>query len=365
MKYPKSYHVALGILLVFSITTFSYADNGLYQTHMLVSDGTRPALHIDPNLKNPWGIAFGTTNPVWIANNGSATSTIYDGLGVPAQLVVTIPSAKLNVMGTPTGIVFNNTSFWVVVRNGKSAPATFIFATEDGTISGWSPTVDLHKAVITVNNSMKRAKYTGLTRGANGLSAYLYAANFSGGKVDIFDENFKQVNIPTAFIDPNLPQGYAPFNVQNINGDIYVLYGKQNADKTDVVVGDGLGIVNVFDAKGRFIRRVITGGKLNAPWGISLAPLNFGAVSNELLIGNFGNGKINAFNLKDYSWDQTLKGSNGYPIYIDKLWGLSFGNGFKNQFTNVLYFTAGPNDEQNGSYGTISPISIWHDFTNK
>lgn len=334
------------------------SNKGLYQQHNLVSDGSVVSDHTDPNLTNPWGIAFGVTNPVWVANNASGTSTLYDGLGNLIPLVVTIPPApSVGGVGTPTGIVFNNTANWMITSNGQTAAAAFIFASEDGTISGWAPSVNRTMAILAVDNSASGAIYKGLTSGANGTAAFLYAANFASGKIDVFDNAFKPVMLQNGFVDPNLPPGYAPFNVQNLQGNIYVSYAKKDA-KNNPIRGKGLGIVNVFDANGKFIRRIATGGGLNAPWGLVFTPANFGKFSNVLLVGNFGDGKINAFDLDSHirSLGQ-LRGANGKVLSIDGLWALSFGNGFNNQPTDVLFFTAGPNNETNGIYGKITPIA--------
>lgn len=339
------------------ISMADFPQHHHYQQHNRVSNGTIAADHTDPNLVNPWGIAFGVTNPVWVANQGSGTSTIYNGFGVQAPLIVTIPSApSVGGLGKPTGIVFNNTPNFAITSNGVTANAAFIFATEDGTISAWAPIPNLTKAIIAVDNSATGAVYKGLARGANGKAAFLYAANFSAGKVDVFDGTFKPVTTAGAFIDPFLPAGYAPFNVQNLRGNIYVTYAKQDATKRDVVKGEGLGIVNVFDADGKFIRRVATGGPLNAPWGLVITPANFGKFSNELLVGNFGDGTINAYDLDSDLFRGQLHGEGCKPITIDGLWALAFGNGFNNQPTDVLFFTAGPDNEKHGIYGTLEPI---------
>lgn len=345
------------ILSIVPLHSFAGSEN-LYIQHNLVSDGFVPADHVDVNLINPWGLAFGTTTPAWVADNGSGVSTIYNGLGSPLPLKVTIPAApKVGGKGTPTGVIFNNTTGWVVTKNGKSASAFFIFVTEDGTISGWSPAVDSTNAIIAVDNSTLGAVYKGLTRGADGKNALLYVTNFNSGKIEVYDSSFHPVTLSGHFIDPHLPAGYAPFGIQNINGDIYVTYGKQDATKHDAVNGKGLGIVNVFDASGNFLKRVATGGVLNAPWAVALTPAGFGKFSNRLVIGNFGDGKINVFDLATCHFQGHIHGSNGKSLTIDGLWSLAFGNGFNNQRTNVLYFTAGPADETHGIYGSITPAT--------
>lgn len=343
----------LSILLSTACLASSLASS--YNVHNLVSDGAFPADHIDPDLINPWGLAFGVTNPVWIANQGTGTSTIYNGLGVKLPLTVTIPPANGGT-GSPTGMVFNNTNNFVVSANDKSAPSVFIFATEDGTISAWAPSVDPNNAILMVKSdpARKTADYKGLTRAANGTDGLLLAANFFTGQIDVFDKAFNPVEMPDgAFTDPFLPEGYAPFNVQNINGAIFVCYAKQDEAKEDAVLGPGLGVVDVYDVNGHFINRVATGGNLNAPWGITLAPANFGSYSNHLLIGNFGDGKINVYSPVTYSFVGQLSNAAGAPITIDGLWSLGFGNGYNNQPTDTLYFTAGPNDETHGIYGKI------------
>lgn len=347
-------NISLRQLLLSFIFFFISNSSFAYTQHNLVSDGAIPADHIDANLINPWGLAFGVTSPVWISNAETGKSTIYDGLGNALPLVVTIPPAAGGTTGSPTGIVFNNTPNWMVSSMGKSAAAVFIFATEDGTIAAWSPTVNPTQAITVVDNSKKGASYKGLTKGANGSKAYLYATNFHNDTIDVFDGDFMPVVVPGGFKDPNLPAGFAPFGIQNINGDIYVTYGKQDAMKHDAINGPGLGVVNVFDTEGHLIKRVATFDTLNAPWGIALAPAKFGHFSNTLLIGNFGNGRIHAYDYTTYEPLGKLRDMNKAPIEIDGLWGISFGNGFNNQPTDTLFFTAGPFDESHGLYGKLT-----------
>lgn len=349
----------LALLLLLSMLPLTAMANvhGFYEQQNLVSDGFTTADHTDKNLVNPWGLAFGTTTPVWVANEGSGTSTIYDGNGNSLPLVVTVPPApKIGKGGKPTGIIFNGTPGWVVSSNGKSGPASFIFVTDDGTISGWARSVDSAKAIIAVDNSTKNAVYKGLTQGANGTMTLLYVTNFWAGTVEAYDNQFHPVTLPGGFADPGLPAGFAPFGIQNIGGDIYVTYAKQDATRHDSVKGEGLGLINVFDANGNFLYRFATGGTLNAPWAVALAPSSFGKFANHLLIGNFGDGKINAFNPVTKTFQGQLLASDGFPLSIDGLWGLSFGNGLFNQPTNALFFTAGPVDESHGIYGAIRAI---------
>jgi uncharacterized protein (TIGR03118 family) len=325
-----------------------------YTQRNLVSDSNAVrAENRDLNLVNGWGLAFNPFGPAWVADNGTGVSTLYDGEGKPQNLVVTIPGAS-GAKGNPTGIVFYGGMEFLVHRGSKSGPGRFLFASEDGGIAAWAPTVDLMQAVRVVNNSASHAIYKGLALSGNGTRALLYASDFHNGKVDVFDSSFKPVTLPgTPFRDPTLPTGYAPFGLQAINGDIYVSYAKQSADRVDDVHGRGLGFVSVFDPDGKFLRRLVSNGALNAPWGMTLAPASFGRFSNRLLVGNFGDGLINAYDLATGKWLGNLKGQNRQPIHIDGLWGISFGNGLSSQPVDTLFFTAGPLDEKHGLYGRV------------
>lgn len=331
------------------------APAGDYYTQQnLVSDGAVTAGHTDPNLKNPWGLAFNPTGPAWVANNGTGTSTLYDGDGNPIPLVVKIPgSANSTTPAAPTGIVFNGGNGFAVSRANTSGPSRFIFATEQGTIAAWSPDVDMNNAVTVVDNSNSQAIYKGLAMGAGSNGNLLYAADFHNNRIDVFDANFKPVTLAGKFNDPNLPPGFAVFGVQVIGGNLYVSYAVQDSDKKDDVKGPSLGIINVFDPNGNFLRRFATAGPLNAPWGMALAPAGFGQFGNRLLVGNFGDGSINVFDLADGKVVGRLCDVNHRSVRVDGLWALAFGNGFAGQSVNTLYFTAGPNDEQNGLYGRI------------
>jgi uncharacterized protein (TIGR03118 family) len=342
---------------IFSPSLQLNTDNNTYQQRNLVSDGFVTADHTDPNLVNAWGITFNPNGVVWVADNGTGKSTLYDGNGVPQPLVVTIPGGK------PTGIVFNGSpdDFQVPKNNPKNPsknPSIFIFASEAGTISAWAP--GMTTTVTVVDNSGSGAIYKGLALAGDGTGHFLYATDFHNGKIDVFDSTFKPVTSlpPGAFTDtdPEL-QGFAPFGIQNLNGDIYVTYAKQDAAQEDDVAGQGLGFVNVFDAQGNLIRRVASGGALNAPWGLAIAPAGFGKFSNRLLVGNFGDGRITAYDLATGLSLGQLRGKDGKLLEIDGLWGLSFGNGVQSQPTDVLFFTAGPNGEANGLYGKIEPTS--------
>jgi len=327
-----------------------------YQQRNLVSDGSLPAEHTDGNLVNPWGIVFNPNGPVWVADNGTGVSTLYDGQGVPQPLVVIIPTPPDSTEpGDPTGIVFNGSMDFVVSQGGASGPAAFLFASENGTIAGWSSMVDRTHAILAVDNSPTGAIYKGLALAANGTANFLYATGFHHNKIDVFDAQFHPATLAGTFTDPDLPVGFAPFGIHNLNGDLCVTYARQDDDKKDDVPGKGLGVVDLFDANGRLIRRFASGGTLNAPWGLALAPADFGRFSNRLLVGNFGDGRINAFDLATGRFLGRLRGPDGRLLTIDGLWGISFGNGVAQQPTNAIFFAAGPKEETQGIYGRIEP----------
>ena len=325
----------------------------------LVSDTPGLAKTTDPNLVNPWGIALGLNSPFWIANNHTGTATVYDGNGqqIPsaaAPLVVNIP-APGGGTGTPTGEVSNATSGFVVSAGGTSAPSSFLFATEDGTIIGWSGSVDRTHAIIAVDNSASGAVYKGLAQGFNATGAYLYATNFHAGTVDVFDQNFNPVHIPGAFTDSGIPAGYAPFGIQAINGNLYVTYAMQDAAKHDDVAGAGHGFVDVFDTQGTLLKRFTSQGQLDSPWGMAWAPINsYGDFSNALLVGNFGDGTIDAYDFDSGAFLGKLSDATGKPITDPGLWGLSFGDGAASTSPNTLYFTSGPGGEAHGLFGDLT-----------
>ena len=343
---------SLALVFAAGVAPVAHADGTTYTQHNLVSDGSVPADHVDANLVNPWGLAFNPFGAAWVANNGTGTSTLYDGHGNLLPLVVQIPSPTAATGGNPTGIVFNGSSGFVVHKGSLSGPSRFIFATEDGVIAGWSPDVDVTHAIRVL--CAGSAIYKGLAIGAGGTGGRIFAADFFNAKVDVYDDHFKPVTLkPGAFVDPNIPRGFAPFGIQNINGDIYVTYAKQDANKEDDVQGAGLGFVDVYTPGGHLIRRVASGGALNAPWGLALAPAGFGAAGNTLLIGNFGDGRINAYEPVFHFLLGSLRDAMHRPIRIDGLWAIAFGNGYMNQSVNSLYFTAGPDDEAHGLYGRL------------
>lgn len=314
-----------------------------YGVHNLVSDGYTWAPHIDPNLVNPWGISESSGGPFWVSNNGSATSTLYNTAGTPLSLIVAVP-------GAPTGQVFNGSGDFKASNGTTSGVSRFIFASEDGTISGWAPSVSFTSAFVIASKA--DAIYKGLAIGSTGGSNFLYASNFSSGMVDIFDGTNSYVS---SFTDATLPAGYAPFNVQNLNGSLYVTYALKGSGH-DELHGAGLGFVDRFDMSGNLISRVGSNGALNAPWGVAIAPSTFGAFRGDLLVGNFGDGTINAFDLTTNTFAGTLTDKLNNPLWIDGLWGLQFGNGGIGGHANDLYFTAGPVEESHGLFGVVTTV---------
>ena len=338
-------------------TPTGYSFKSLVADHLGTSATTT-----DPNLVNPWGIVFGGTNPVWTANNGTQTSTLYDGDGKMNALVVKLPSSQTTGNFNPTGITFNgNSNEFVVSAGGKSGTASFIYSGEAGMIAGWSGSVDSNNAILAYTD-MGGAAYTGLALANNGTADFLYATDFRNNKIDVFDVTFvKQQTTAFPFTEPQLPTGYAPFGIQAIpNGpggtwQLYVAYAQQAGSGGSANnIGAGLGLIDIYDAAGKFVKHLVsTGAQLNAPWGLALAPADFGSLSNMLLVGNFGDGKINAFDPSSGAFVATVADGTGAAFSVPGLWGIAFGNDSANQPHNTLYYAAGTNDEKNGDYGRI------------
>jgi uncharacterized protein (TIGR03118 family) len=329
------------------------SEPNTYRVTRLVSDQPGVAAHLDPNLVNAWGLVAGPSTPWWVADADANVSTLYDGTGSVIPLIVEVP-------GGPTGTVFNGGSDFVVRHRGDAGPSVFMFATEAGTIRGWNPAVPAPgvstKSFVVVNRSVADASYKGLAIASAHFRDFIYAADFHNGRVDVFDGNFDRVRRAGAFVDPNLPARYAPFGIQTIGGHIFVTYAKQDADAEEDVTGAGLGFVDMYSTHGRLLARVASRGALNAPWGLTRAPSDFGRFSGALLVGNFGNGKINAYG-RDATGSFARRGVvrrvRGEVLSIDGLWALQFGNGGPAGPTNSLYFTAGPDDESHGLFGKI------------
>ncbi len=312
----------------------------------------------DPQLKNPWGLALGATSPMWVANNHSETSTLYNGNGVITPVVAHF-AATGGVPFNPTGIVANTTTGFVIGNGTTSAAASFIFDGDGGSIAGWSGAVDAANAII-VFTANDGAVYKGLAIANNGTGNFLYAADFKNGKIDVFNATYaKQPAASFAFSDPSLPAGYGPFGVQAITKGgttrIYVAYAKRDtSNPAEEAPGAGLGVVNVFDTNGVFVKRLVgENGKLNAPWGLTLAPADFGTLSDALIVGNFGDGKIHGYDVDSGRYLGELSNNAGTAFAVTGLWGLTFGNDAANQPHSTLFFAAGTNGEVNGRYGRI------------
>jgi uncharacterized protein (TIGR03118 family) len=353
------------------------AQQNAYVVTPLVSDQANKAPVQDPNLKNAWGVAFTpAASPFWIADNATGLATLYDGDGTIVPLVVTIPCPPKAGQGSscpqtasPTGMVWNpttnTTTGFLVPLTGKVA--SFIFDTEDGTISAWTGGLTpANSAVLAVDNSTEPsaklgAVYKGLAVGVNAKGVFLFATNFRGGTVDVFAPApagsttgfYVPASTDGGFQDSSIPPGFAPFGIQNINGDLFVTYAKQNGKKHDDMAGPGNGFVDVFDTDGHFLRRFASQGALNSPWGVARASFAFGLFSGDILVGNFGDGRINVFDSNGNFLAQLAK-PNGKALAIDGLWTLTLGGGARSS-SDTLYFTAGPNKETNGLFGTITP----------
>lgn len=332
--------------------------NTAYDVRHLVSNLPGWADRLDPNLKNPWGISMSPTSAFWISNGGTGTSTLYNTAGdlfpVGAPLVVRIPAGGgRSGVSTPTGQVANTTPGFELA---PGRPAAFLFATEGGAISGWNRNVDPTNAIVVIDDP--NAIYKGLAMGVASSGPVLYAPNFRTGAVDVFDHTFKAVVVPGAFRDPAIPAGYAPFNVQRFGKSLYVAYAKQDFSMTTDVPGDGNGFISVFDLEGNFRQRLVSNGPLNSPWGMAIAPSFFGDFSNTLLVGNFGDGRINAFDLVNGRHVGMLRYRDGNPIGLEGLWGIAFGNNRNGGDANTLYFTAGVSGGgakgENGVFGSVS-----------
>jgi uncharacterized protein (TIGR03118 family) len=371
---------AVTAIAVSTVTAVRADDQpNAYVVTNLVSDLPNTAAVQDPNLKNAWGVAFSpAASPFWIADNANGLSTLYDGDGTIVPLVVTVPCPATAGQGSscpqfssPNGLVWNptttvSTAFLVP---GTQLPASFIFSSEDGTISAWTGGLTPpDNAVLAVNNSVTPnptlgAVYKGLAVGTNVHGVFLFATNFRAGTVEVYAPapagNTAGLYVPVTtdggFTDPDIPAGFAPFGIQNINGDLFVTYAQQDAQKHDNVAGSGLGFVDVFDTDGHLVRRFATQGALNSPWGVARASFAFGRFSGDILVGNFGNGRINVFD-SNGKFLGPLKDTNGQPIVINGLWTVTLGGGAKSS-SDTLYFTAGPNGQTDGLFGTITPAA--------
>jgi uncharacterized protein (TIGR03118 family) len=356
-------------LLVMTILYLALAPQqmhaaGGYIQRNLVSDVPLLADFTDPNLVNPWGIAISAASPFWLCDNRTGLSTLYTASAtVPAGTVSTTviaippPAGRTSPGGTCTGIVVGSAPAFAVTPGN---PASFIFATQDGTISGWNRTADATHAIKMVDNSASGAVYDGLAIGTNSTGTFLYAANFHSGTIDVFDSNFAKATLAGSFTDPSVAAGFAPFNIQNLGGKLYVTYAKQDATKTIDVAGAGNGYVAIFDTNGNLLQHLVSNGPLDSPWGVAIAPASFGAFANDLLVGNFRDGTINAFDASSGAFLGLLSYPNGNPIVNLGIWGLQFGNGGSGGLADTLYFDAGISVLGSGiqSHGLFASITF-------
>jgi uncharacterized protein (TIGR03118 family) len=369
--------VALFLALFFPSLTFAQH----YTQTNLVTDMGSSAPVTDSNLKNGWGLSRSTGSPWWVSDNGTGVSTLYNIAGTTSTLAATVnprvvvipPPNGSTSISTPTGQVFNGSADFTLA---PGIPALFIFVTEDGTISGWNPGFDSahpNNAALKVDNS-PNAVYKGVTTGDVDGVRYLYVANFRSGHIEVYDTNFKAVTSSSSsdgdhqgnfseesFDDGKIPEGYAPFNVQNIGGSLFVTYAKQNAARHDDVAGEGFGFVDIYSTTGKLEGRLEHGPWLNSPWGVVWAPRDFGEFSNRVLVGNFGSGQIAAFNGFTGKFIGLMQNPNGTTVAIDGLWALAFGNSANAGPYNALFFTAGPNAEANGLFGALTAVGSEQD----
>jgi uncharacterized protein (TIGR03118 family) len=343
-----------------------------YKQTNLISDTAGAAATPDPSLVNPWGLSRSSTSPWWVSNNGTGTSTLYTGAGqivpINGNGIVIIPppkNAPAGTLATPTGTVFNGSQDFVLpAPNGK--PAVFLFATEDGTISGWNGGPAAFLAVDhNDNGSPNGAVYKGMTTADINGKRFLYVTNFRAGRVEVYDTNFHRTYLPEDAFQPGdddegggrIPRGFAPFNIQNIGGSLFVTYALQDAAKHDDVAGDGNGFVEIFTPSGRHIRHLQHGPWLNSPWGVVWTPRDFGEFSNTILVGNFGSGRIAAFNGFTYRFIGFVQNPDNSILTIDGLWAIAFGNGANAGPSTTLFFTAGTDHEAHGLFGTLTAVA--------
>jgi uncharacterized protein (TIGR03118 family) len=352
---------ALASLIASSMLSLSGAAFAAsFQATVLVTDNqsANPGQVTDPNLVNNWGLSYAPTGPFWASANGTGKSTVYTvnpstQVTSVSALVVSIPGD-----GTVTGQVFNaNASSF----NGDR----FLFVSEDGTVSGWRNGAPFGTNAETLQAASASNVYKGSAISTISGTSYLYSANFKNGSIDVMKGTAVAPSLTGTFTDPNVPAGYAPFNVQNLGGRLYVAYAVQDSTGANEVAGAGLGFVDAFDVQGNFLSRVASGGTLNAPWGLAIAPSSFGPLAGSLLVGNFGDGKISAFDLGSNTSLGQIQAADGTPLVIDGLWALTPGNGGSAGSSSLLYYSAGPNSEAHGVLGFLTPVpepttaSLW------
>ncbi len=352
LPYDSHTKIAMFLFATLAFAPQLAAATSFSQLNLVTDDQTANSAQItDTNLVNAWGLSYNPTGPFWVSDNGTHVSTIYSvnpttNATIKQGLTVSIPGA-----GNVTGQVFNSNSANAFNHH------LFLFVSEDGTISGWKAGTSAE----TLATGSSANIYKGVAEAAVSGNNYLYAANFKSGAIDVFkgtSTGLGTSDLAGSFTDPNLPSGYAPFNIENLNDKLYVTYAEQDPNSPDEVAGAGKGLVSIFDTQGNFIERLDSQGTLNAPWGLAIAPSSFGEFAGDLLVGNFGDGTISAFNLTSNHFDGQLKGANGQPLSIDGLWALTLGNGGNAGSSQSIYFSAGPNEEAHGLFGTIAVVPI-------
>jgi uncharacterized protein (TIGR03118 family) len=327
-------------------TSTLFGGTGYTQTNLVSDDGSIAGTKTDSQLVNPWGLVASPGGPWWVSNNGTGSTSVYDGSGNTVIGPFAVP-------GAPTGVVFNGSTGFKVGPGGSAGPASFIYVGEDGAINGWAGGA----SAVAAPAPNLGAVYKGAALAANAGKTLLYTADFHNGKIQVFDSNFAQVSTSGSFSDATLPAGYAPFNIANIGGNLYVSYAQQDRDKHDDVAGAGHGFIDIFKPDGTLVGRFASGGSLNSPWGMTMAPANYGQFSNDLLIGNFGDGTIHAFDPNTHALLGTLGTDGAHPLVIGDLWALQFADGGIAGKSNQLFFTAGVSEESHGLFGFIAPSS--------
>ncbi|MGD1071153.1 MAG: TIGR03118 family protein [Bryobacteraceae bacterium] len=357
MKLSNQVVIALAVTLAGTCHVQAQSANAYLQT-ILVSNVANGSATVDPNLVDPWGVSFSSSSPFWVSDHLSGKSTLYNGAGAVNSTVVTIPpgaASAAGALGRPTGQVKPATTTpasFVLPSNSKAA--SFIFATDDGTISAWNGGA---AAIVQVDNSALKAVYKGLAIGTSAGGPTLFAANFRSGKIEAYNSSWAPTILAGTFTDPAVPAGFGPFNIWNLNNNLYVTWAKQDANQYLDVAGAGNGYVSVFDQNGNLLTHLISGGTLNSPWGIAIAPPVWGAFGGDVLVGNFGDGKINAFNPTTGAWIGALEDMNGNVISISGLWALVFGNGGSGGDVKTLYFTAGVPDGSSAARGELGSLA--------
>ena len=349
MKAHRHPVAALAAGIALALASMGSSAVEVTATNLVTDDQAANAAKItDPSLLNGWGISMSSASPFWVSSNGGGVSEVYR-VDPVTQAVTKVPlTVAIPGAGNPTGQVFNTGA-----AAGQFNGNAFLFVSEDGTVSGWRGSLGTTAETLVSPSS---AIYKGSALATIGGNTYLYAADFSGGGVTVFKGNAGAPALSGSFLDPSLPSGFAPFNVQALGGSLFVTYAEQTPGSGDETAGPGLGFVDRYDLQGNLLGRVASGGALNAPWGLAIAPTSFGALAGTLLVGNFGDGRISAYDLGTDSFVGQLDGTDGNPLAIDGLWALSVGNDGGAGSSQALYFTAGPSEESHGLFGVLQAV---------